>query len=75
MVVTPSKLRENLYNFLDSVLEKGELIEISRKGQILRIVPQKRPSRFDNIIPKKITSAEDKDLISVDWEDKWKPFI
>ncbi|MDD3323649.1 MAG: hypothetical protein PHN38_00800 [Sulfurospirillaceae bacterium] len=75
MVVTPSKLRENLYNLLDSVLEKGELIEISRKGQILRIVAQKRPLRFDNIIPKKITSAEDKDLINVDWEDGWKPFI
>lgn len=75
MVITPSKLRKNLYNLLDSVLEEGELIEISRKGQILRIVPQKRPSRLDSIIPKKITSFEDKDLMSVDWEDKWKPFI
>lgn len=35
MIVTPLKLRKNLYNFLDSVLEKGELIEISRKEQIL----------------------------------------
>ena len=75
MIVTPLKLRKNLYNFLDSVLEKGELIEISRKGQLLCIVPQKRTSRFESIIPKKITPAEDKDLISVGWEHEWKPFI
>lgn len=75
MVVTPSKLRENLYNLLDSVIEKGELLEISRKGKILRIVPEQRPSRLDKIIAKKITTASDDELINTSWEDKWKPFI
>lgn len=75
MVVTPSKLRENLYNLLDSVIEKGELLEISRKGKILRIVPEQRPSRLDKIVPKNITTASDDELINTSWEDEWKPFI
>jgi len=75
MVVTPSKLRENLYNLLDSVIEKGELLEISRKGKILRIVPEQRPSRLDKIVAKKITTASDDELINTSWEDEWKPFI
>jgi len=75
MVVTPSKLRENLYNLLDSVIEKGELLEISRKGKILRIVPEQRPSRLDKIIAKKITTVSDEELINTSWENEWKPFI
>jgi hypothetical protein len=75
MVVTPSKLRENLYNLLDAVAEKGELLEISRKGKILRIVPEQRPSRLDKIIAKNITTASDEELINTSWGDEWKPFI
>lgn len=75
MVVTPSKLRENLYNLLDSVIEKGELLEISRKGKILRIVAEQRPSRLDKIVAKNITTASDDELINTPWESEWKPFI
>lgn len=75
MVVSPSKLRENLYNLLDAVIEKGESVEISRKGKILRIVPEKRPSRLDKIIPKTITTVSDDALINTPWEGEWKPFI
>jgi hypothetical protein len=75
MVVTPSKLRENLYNLLDSVIEKGELLEISRKGKLLRIVPEQRPSRLDKIVAKNITIASDDELINTPWEKEWKPFI
>lgn len=75
MVVTPSKLRENLYNLLDSVIEKGELLEISRKGKLLRIVPEQRPSRLDKIVAKNITTTSDDELINTPWESEWKPFI
>ncbi len=75
MVVSPSKLRENLYNLLDSVIEKGELLEISRKGKLLRIIPEQRPSRLDKIVPKNITTASDDELINTPWENEWKPFI
>lgn len=75
MTITPSKLRDNLYNLLDEVLSAGQPIDISRNGQILHIVADKRTSRLDGIIPKKVTSATDDELINTNWENEWKPSI
>jgi len=75
VVITPSKLRENLYNILDIVIEQGEPVEIVRKGKTLRIMPEQRSSRLDKIIAKKITSTDDAMLINSPWEGEWKPFI
>ncbi len=36
MRVTASKLREDIYNILDRALERGEPIEVLRKGRVLR---------------------------------------
>ena len=38
MAITASKLRENVYNILDQVLETGVPVEIERGGHPLRIV-------------------------------------
>ena len=42
MPITPSKLREDIYNILDRVLENGEIIEVKSKGQIIKIVPPQK---------------------------------
>ena len=75
MTITPSKLRENLYNLLDQVLESGEPLDIKRKGRILRIIPEKKVSKLEKIKAKKITNASDEELINSPWEGEWKPFI
>ncbi len=75
MTITPSKLRENLYNLLDQVLESGEPLDINRKGRILHIVPDKKVSKLESIKAKKITNASDEELINSSWEGEWKPFI
>ena len=75
MTITPSKLRENLYNILDSVIETKEPLEVKRNGQILMIVPEHKKSRLKAIQPKKITSYTDDELINASWEGEWKPFI
>ncbi len=75
MIITPSKLRDNLYNLLDEVLSTGQPIDIARNGQILHIVADRRISRLDSIIPKKITNASDDELINTNWENEWKPYI
>lgn len=71
MVLTPSKLRANLYNFLDEVIS-GKTLEIARKGKIIKIISDKKSSKLENIISKKVIN--DKNL-DVDWEESWKPFI
>ena len=46
MKITATKLRENLYNILDKVLEIGVPVEVERKGRILKIVPESKPSKL-----------------------------
>ena len=75
MTITPSKLREDIYNILDTVLEKGEIIEVKRKGQIIKIVPPKKVSKLSKLIshPDAVCGDSD-DFISLDWSSEWKPF-
>ncbi len=72
MVITASKLRENIYRLLDQVLETGLPIEIERKGRRLRIVPVHGPSKFDNLVERPETVCGDPDeLVSIDWSTSW----
>ncbi|MCL4432468.1 MAG: type II toxin-antitoxin system Phd/YefM family antitoxin [Epsilonproteobacteria bacterium] len=75
MTITPSKLRENLYNLLDAVIETKEPLEIKRNGQILMIVPEHKKSRLKAIQAKKILSCNDDELMNTSWEGEWKPYI
>lgn len=47
MPYSATRLRQNLYAILDSVLENGQPVEIERKGHILRIVPEERHSIWE----------------------------
>lgn len=75
MMITPTKLRENLFNILDEVIESGQVLDINRKGHILHIVPEKKISKLDNIVAKNITKVSDEELINTKWEEEWKPSI
>jgi hypothetical protein len=50
MALTASKLRENIYNILDSIIETGIPVEIERNGQMLRIVADRPKSKLDNLV-------------------------
>jgi hypothetical protein len=72
MVITASKLRENIYNLLDQVLETGVPIEIERKGRRLRIAPVDGPSKFDSLVERPDALRCDPDeLVSIDWSSEW----
>lgn len=76
MIITPSKLREDIYNILDSVLENGETIEIKRKGKIIKIVPPQKTSKLDKLIAhSNVVTGDSEDLVSMDWSKEWKPSI
>lgn len=72
MVVTPSQLRQNIYKLLDQVLETGIPIEINRKGRKLRIVPEKRKSKLDNLKKRPGLNCDPEELIHMDWSNEWK---
>lgn len=74
MLLTASKLRENIYRLLDHALETGEVIEIERNGRRLRIVPDEPRNRLDHLVlrPESVV-GDSEDFVHVDWSDEWKP--
>lgn len=74
MGITASKLRADIYRFLDQVLETGNALEIERKGQILEIVPRDAGVRLDRL-PRRadFIAGDPADLVSLDWSGEWRP--
>ena len=76
MAMTASELRKNIYQLLDQVLETGVPLEIERKGQTLRIVPEDRPPKLDRITGREdFLVGDPDDIIHMDWSQYWKPFL
>ena len=71
MRVSASKLRENIYSILDEALETGIPVEIMRKGQILRIVPQKSASKLSRLKKRNCIVGDPEDLVRMDWLEHW----
>jgi len=73
MVISSTKLRENIYQILDEVLKTGEAIEVRRKGRFLRIVPEPPPSRMAILRRRPTIKGDAGDLVHMDWSKEWKP--
>ncbi len=71
MIYTATKLRQNLYNILDSVIENGIPVEIERKGVILKIIPEKRVSKWDRLETHNIINGDPESIVSIDWSNEW----
>lgn len=73
MILTASKLRENIYRVLDQVLETGEPAEIERNGRRLRIVADDLPSRLDRLVRRPdVVAGDSEDFVHLDWSGEWK---
>ena len=69
--LSATKLRQNLYNILDSVIDTGIPVEIERKGSILRIVPERKVSKWDRLQEHSIVTGDPEDLVHIDWSNEW----
>ena len=72
MSLAASKLRENIYRILDRVLETGQAVEVIRRGQKLKIVPEKPRSKLDNLKPREYLVADPEELVHIDWSEEWQ---
>jgi hypothetical protein len=73
MVLTASKLREDIYRVLDQVLATGEPVEIERNGRRLRIVADQPPSRVGRLVSRTDVVVGDSDeFVHLDWSSEWK---
>ena len=81
MPVSASRLREDVYRILDSVLETGDPVEIIRKGRVLRIVAVETPSSRLEKLAKNADSragvilCDPEQLVETDWSGEWKPDV
>ena len=75
MTVTASKLREDIYKILDSVLETGEPVEIERRGRVLRIIADPPAgSRLSHSVKRPgLITGDPEDLVEIDWSKEWNP--
>lgn len=77
MKVTATKLRSELYQILDRVLETGEPVEVARAQGTLVIKPlvserkkarRKKPRSNPNLVV-----GDPDELVHFDWLKHWKP--
>ena len=73
MPITTSHLRDDIYNILDSVIESGHVVEIIRKGRIIRIVADQPPSRLARLKKRDCIAGNPGDLVEIDWSADWTP--
>ena len=72
MIITASKLREDIYNVLDHALETGLPIEIQRRGKILKIVPPAGRTKLANLKTHDVLIGNPEDIVHMDWSHLWK---
>jgi prevent-host-death family protein len=69
--VTASQLRQNVYSILDETLETGVPVEIVRKGRVLRIVPDLKPSKLARLKKRACINGDPDSIIHMDWLKEW----
>ena len=69
--MTATRLRQDIYNILDNVIETGIPVEIERKGGKLKIFPEKRKNKLDNLKKRDLVVGDPEDIIKMDWMKEW----
>ena len=76
MVLTASKLRQDIYRILDRVAETGVPVEIVRRRRRLKIVAAdgSAPRKIQRLkVRPKVLIGDPQRLVHVDWSKEWKP--
>lgn len=71
MPISASRLRENVYTILDEVLETGVPVEVRRKGKLLRIVAQEKPSKLSRLKKRVYPLKDPQSIVEMDWLGEW----
>ena len=71
-MITPSELRQNLYNLLDQVILTGKPIEIKRKNKVLKIIIEQPKIKLDNLKKRDVMNCKPDEIINNNWEKEWE---
>ncbi len=67
MPLSVSKLRDNLYNILDAVLNTGTPVEVMRRGKRLRIVRAHNPSKLSRLKKREYALRDPESIVHLEW--------
>ena len=73
MIVTTSKLRQNIYRLMDQVLETGQPLEVRRRDRTLKIVPEPPASKLERLVRHDCIAGDPEDMVHIDWSTEWQP--
>jgi len=71
-MITPSELRQNLYNLLDQVILTGKPVEIKRKNKVLKIIIEQPKIKLDNLKKRDVMNCKPDEIINNNWEKEWE---
>lgn len=72
MAISVTKLRANLYEIVDRVIETGVPVEIERKGKRILLQPVKPKSKLQRLAANPDTIIGDpEEIVHMDWSGEW----
>ncbi len=71
MQITATELRRNVYRILDEAISSGVPVEVVRKGQVIRLVPEPVVSKLDRLKKRNAFVGDPDDIIDINWLDEW----
>jgi hypothetical protein len=72
MAISVTKLRANLYEIVDRVIETGMPVDIERKGERVRLERAKPKSKLQKLARNPNTIVGDpEDVVHMDWSSEW----
>ncbi|MBI5508188.1 MAG: type II toxin-antitoxin system prevent-host-death family antitoxin [Deltaproteobacteria bacterium] len=71
MVLTASKLRQDVYRILDRVADTGAPVEVTRRGKRLRISLVEASSKLSRLKRRKILKVPLDEIVRMDWSSEW----
>ena len=72
--VNASALRKDIYRVLDHVIETREVVEIERKGHVVRLVLQPEPGKLARLVKRPgFIQGDPSDLPDIEWSAAWRP--
>jgi prevent-host-death family protein len=71
MVLTASKLRQDVYRILDRVADTGAPVEVTRRGKRIRISLVDAPGKLERLTRRKVLRVEPETIVHMDWSDEW----
>ncbi len=72
MAISVTKLRANLYEIVDRVIETGVPVEIERKGKRIVLQPVKPKSKLERLSANpNVIIGDPEEIVHMDWSAEW----